>query len=85
MEFASFIYFCGPCTIYEMRKSLRVRQRALYASLKVLLDLKWVQADRLHSFPRARTKTCQLSARGRVWMEPVMKSWSTLLPGRIHA
>lgn len=82
LEVASLLYLCGPCTGYEVRKSVRVRQRALYGSLKVLLDLKWIEVERVYSFPRTRTKTYVLSARGRAWIEPLVKGWLPLLGNR---
>jgi len=82
LELLTLLYSCGPCTLYDVRKSVSVRQRALYGSLKVVLALRLVEAERLHSFPRGRTKTYRLSAKGRALMEPMMQAWLTLLRDR---
>lgn len=84
LELLALLYIVGPCTIYEMRKNLRVRQRALYGSLGTLLDLKWVQHERLHEFPRARTKTYRMSVRGEAMIEPIMEAWLHFLREQDH-
>lgn len=84
LELLSLLSLVGPCTLYHMRKSVRVRQRALYGSIRALLDLKLVEVECMHSFPRARTKTYRLSAQGAALIEPVIEAWLPLLRERVH-
>ena len=74
----SHIRFCGPCTIYEMRRQVSLGQRAFNGSLRVLLELRLVEPEERRPFPFTRSRRFRLTERGRALMRTPMEEWSSL-------
>lgn len=75
----TLIRFCGPNSMYEMRRQSLFGQRALKGTLAVLLELKLVEPESPRPFPYSRTKRFRLTERGRTLMRTPMENWSELV------